>query len=158
MKFKYLFMVVGVILFLTGCETKLKDVLKQDPKYIEVLKHTHRGEILNSFETKAIIVASYLGDDKNQTRFLVGVYNIDESPDINKGGLFNKNYHLTLNDLNSSKISIINEQEARNMQLANYPFYQKWMKYYIVKFPQSTKPYNLIYKNNFYGQVKLTFQ
>ena len=156
--FKYLFGILGIIFIFSGCETKLKNVIQKDPKYIEVLKNTQRGNIVNSFETKAIIVASYLGDDENKTHFLVGVYNENEEIDIKEGGLFNKNYHLTLNDMNASKIDVINEKTLKETGIVDYPFYQKWMKYYDVYFPQTSKPYVLKYENKTYGAVKLIFK
>jgi hypothetical protein len=155
--FKYILIALGVIFF-TGCETKLKNVLKQDPQYVQTLQNTQRGNIVNSFETKAIIVATYLKDDENGTHFLIGVYNDDEEIGIQEGGLFNKNYSLTLNELNSSKISVIDEKKLKELGIKNYPFYQKWMKYYNVDFPKSKKPYNIEYKNNLYGAVKLIFK
>jgi len=155
--FKYLFVVFVVVSFFSGCETKLKNVIKQDPQYVETLKNTQRGNIVNSFETKAIIVATYLGDN-NGTHFLVGVYNDDEEIDIKEGGLFNKNYHLTLNDLNASKIDVIDKKELKELGIKNYPFYQKWMKYYNVYFPQTSKPYVIKYENRLYGAVNLVFR
>jgi hypothetical protein len=156
-------MIKYIVLFLTvmffvGCETKLENILKQDPEYVKSLQNTQRGNIVNSFETKSIIVATYLKEDENITQFLIGVYNTAEDSSLEEGGLFNKNYDLTLNEESPVKIDLVDDIKLKDMQLSSYPFYQKWIKYYIVDFSKSEKPYNIKYNNNLYGHVELTFK
>jgi len=148
---KKIFFILSIIMiFFSGCA--IKQALNQDPLYEKTLKYTKRGQIVNSLETKALIDAVYLnplypGKFEKPT-FLIGVYN-------NFGNkLINSEYNLTLN----SKTPIeINSTIPNFIPYKNFPFYNTWMKYYLVKFPNVNKPYILEYKSKYWGEVKFTF-
>ena len=148
---KLIFLILTAVFFINGCA--LKYALKQDPVYEKTLKYTQRGQIINSLETKALIDVVYLNPlyqekFKNPT-FLVGVYNDFDNT------LINNEFNLTLN----KKAPIeINTTIPAFIPYKYFPFYNNWMKYYIVKFPKTSKPYTLEYKSKHFGEVKFIFQ
>ena len=137
------------LLFFSGCS--IKQALNSDPLYEKTLIHTKRGQIINSFETKALIDAIYLNPLYNtftNPTFLIGVYN-----DFNNT-LINKEFNLTLNNKAPIKIS----KNIPNFILYNkFPFYNEWMSYYLVEFNNIKKPLILTYRSKHWGEVNLTF-
>jgi len=145
---KFLFIVL-LILF-SGCS--IKTALKHDPFYEKTLKYTQRAQIINSLETKSLIDAVYLNDlyqNKFQNpTFLVGIYNDFEN------NLTNKEFSIYLNNQKPIKIST---KIPDFIMYKSFPFYNSWMKYYLVTFPKTNKPYKLEYKSKHWGEVNLTF-
>jgi len=137
------------LLFFSGCS--IKGVLNEDPLYEKTLIHTQRGQIINSFETKALIDGIYLNplynNFKNPT-FLVGIYNNFDNT------LINKEFNLTLNNKTPIKIS---KTIPDFIPYKKFPFYNKWMSYYLVEFNNTKKPFILTYKSKHWGEVNLTF-
>jgi len=157
---KLIFFII-TLLFITGCETKVTDLLKQNETQIILMQNTQRGQIINALNTVAIINATYLNpilkdkDSKKYEVFLIGVYNSEDFKDYNKGGIFNPNYTLTLNNSNFERAKKAN---LIKMQLKEYPFYNAWMKYYIVYFPKTdSTTLKLKYTNKLLGSVTLIF-
>ena len=139
-----------IILIFTGCS--IKTAIKHDPLYEKTLTYTQRGQIINSLETKAMLDAVYLNPlyptKFNTPTFLIGIYSeIDNS-------LNNSEFTLILNNQKPFKIS---KEIPRFIIYKNFPFYNKWMNYYIVEFNNTQKPYNLIYKSKHWGEVKFIF-
>jgi hypothetical protein len=160
---KALFFLITLFL-ITGCETKVAGVLHQSDTQITVMKNTQRGQIINSFDTIAMINATYLNpilkpDDKEAQKyeiFIVGVYNNDDIKGYEKGGIHNPNYSLTMNGSNYEK-SV--KADTVKMQLTTYPFYNPWMKYYLVYFPKvDSNIMKLTYSNKVFGKTTLTFK
>ena len=148
---KKLFFLLITIFLINGCA--LKSALNQDHFYEKTLKYTQRGQIINSLETKALIDAVYLNPlyqekFKNPT-FLIGIYNDFDNT------LINNEFNLTLNN---NKPIEINSTIPNFIAYEYFPFYNKWMNYYIVTFPNTNKPYILEYKSKHYGEVKFIFQ
>ncbi|WP_456479305.1 hypothetical protein [Nautilia sp.] len=137
-------------LFLTGCS--VKTALKQDPVYEKTLTYTQRGQIINSLETKALVDAVYLNplykDKFKNPVFLIGVYN-----DFNNT-LVNREFNITLN---SKQPSVTLNKIPPFILYKHFPFYNEWMKYYIVEFNETQKPYILQYKSRDWGDVNFTF-
>jgi hypothetical protein len=145
---KILFIIM--IIFLSGCS--IKSAFKHDPFYEKTLKYTQRSQILNSLETKALIDAVYLNDlykdkFKNPT-FLIGVYNNFDNK------LVNNEFSIYLNGQKPIKIS---KKIPQFILYENFPFYNSWMRYYIVEFPKTNKPFVLEYKSKHWGEAKLIF-
>jgi hypothetical protein len=143
------FLLILMLLF-TGCS--IKTAIKQDPLYEKTLIYTQRGQIINSLETKALIDTVYLNPlypgKFNNPAFLVGIYNDFENT------LQNQEFTLTLNGEKPLKI---NDKIPNYILYKNFPFYNEWMKYYLVEFNQTSKPYVLEYKSKHWGEVKFTF-
>ena len=136
---KTLFLILFILF--TGCSTKVSEVFHKDDKYITLTQYTTRGQMVQSFETIALMNATYLNpilkennETKNNEIFIIGVYNSDDYKGYEKGGLFNPNYTLTMNDMNFTKAI---KADKVKLNLINYPFYNKWMKYYKVYFPET---------------------
>ena len=148
---KFVFLLASIIFLLNGCA--VKSALKKDTLYEKTLKYTERSQILNSLETKALIDAIYLNPlyqekFKNPT-FLIGVYNDFDNT------LINSEFSLTLN--NQAPVKIISSIPSY-ISYKYFPFYNKWMKYYIVTFKKTSKPYILEYKSKHFGKAKFIFQ
>ncbi len=148
---KFVFLFVSIFFILNGCA--IKTAFKKDTLYEKTLKYTERSQILNSLETKALIDAIYLNPlyqekFKNPT-FLIGVYNDFDNT------LINSEYNLTLN--NKAPLEI-NTSIPSYIPYQYFPFYNKWMKYYIVTFPPVSKPYILEYKSKHFGEAKFIFR
>ena len=148
---KIIFVIVSALLLLNGCA--VETALKKDTLYEKTLKYTQRGQILNSLETKALIDAIHLNPlyqekFKNPT-FLIGIYNDFDN------ALINNEFNLTLNNLSPVEI---NSTIPPFIPYKYFPFYNKWMNYYLVTFPNTNKPYVLEYKSKHFGKTKFIFQ
>ena len=141
-----------ITLFFIGCSSTIGKIFHKDEKFITLTQYTKRGQIIKSFETIAFINVTYLNpilkekEKNNNEIFIIGIYNDNDIRGDKKGGIFNPNYSLTMNNLNPIKIEII---DKKKFNIANYPFYQKWMKYYKVYFPKvDNSKLKITYKNN----------
>jgi hypothetical protein len=138
-----------LFLFFVGCNNKI-GVLQKDARYNTLMQYTKRGEIVKSFETIAIINATYMNpvlennETKNNEIFIIGVYNSDDYKGYEKGGINNPNFTLTMNDMNYTKAT---KADLVKLNIKDYPFYTKWMKYYKVYFPKSNGKLNIKYTN-----------
>ncbi|MEO1958634.1 MAG: hypothetical protein ABGX23_03685 [Nautiliaceae bacterium] len=137
-----------MLLFL-GCSVKdsLGPAFKHDPLYEKALAHTKRCQILNSLETKAIIDATYLNPLYKQFKtptFLIGVYN-EFNNTIN-----NVEFNLTINNQQIE----INSSIPEFVLYKEFPFYNSWMNYYLVKV-KSKPPFKIIYHSKHWGECKL---
>ena len=155
---------LATLLILTGCETKVTAVLHQSPTQITIMKNTQRGQIINSLDTIAMINATYLNptlkpDNKEAKKyeiFVVGVYNSNDIKGYEKGGIHNPNYTLRMNN---SNYEFAKKADIKKMQLSTYPFYNQWMKYYLVYFPKTdSNVMKLTYKNKEFGSTTLIFK
>ena len=128
-----------MVILLSGCASKVSTIFQKDTTYVKLTQYTKRGQIIKSLETKALINATYINPilDNNKTKnneiFIIGVYNSTDYKGYEKGGIFNPDYHLTMNGLNFTKAI---KADKVKLNLPNYPFYNKWMKYYEVYFPK----------------------
>ncbi len=153
-------MVFVVSLFFSGCATK-SGLFSPDIRYQSALAHTQRGELYNSLELKASIVATYLNDTciacakGEDEEFLVAVYIDEDSSDESKEGLMNPAFHLTLNGQKPSDIRALDYHDDL-IKIA--PFRNRWSRYYIVKFPkQQGDKLDMVYAHHYYGKVTLVF-
>ena len=148
---RLLFLIISATILFNGCA--IKTALKKDPLYEKTLKYTRRGQIVNSLETKALIDAINLNDlypgKFQKPTFLIGIYNND------KNALQNKEFSIFLNNKKPLKIS---NKIPNFIPYENYPFYNAWMSYYLVTFPNTQKPYTLTYKSTHWGETKFTFR
>jgi hypothetical protein len=132
-----------IMIFFVSCSDKVNEVFKKDTHYITLTQYTKRGEIVNSLETIALINVTYLNHilkDNNETKnneiFIIGVYNSNDYKKYDEGGLFNPNFTLTMNGFNFTKAV---KADIVKLNITDYPFYNKWMKYYKVYFPKTDK-------------------
>ncbi|NPA12273.1 MAG: hypothetical protein GXO62_08520 [Epsilonproteobacteria bacterium] len=141
-------LILVLFLIFSGCS--VKSALKQDPLYQQTLKYTKRCQIVNSLETKALIDVVYLtplyqDKFKNQV-FLIGIYN-----DFNNTP---QNAEFTL--LVNGKKAKVSNSIPQYILYKNFPFYNEWMSYYLLK-TNSSKPVTIIYKSKHWGECKFIF-
>jgi len=156
---KKIFLLILTIFFI-GCSSKVADIFHKDTKYITLTQYTQRGQLVNSLDTIALINATYINPilkesntTKNYEIFIIGVYNDNDYKGYEKGGIFNKNYKLTMNDMNFTKAT---KADIKKLNLTTYPFYNKWMKYYKVYFPKTKESKLKIKYTNTYENVSTT--
>ncbi len=160
-----------LVLFIVGCSAKkeecdLRDksdfgqLFTKDHIYHNSLVNTQKAQLMASFETKALLTATYLNpvfeDRKCKKRFtesmsdgeyfFVGVY-IDNS-ETNE---FNtKGYSLTLNGLPPIEIKKLDKDDPLRYEM---PMVDNWSTYYKVKFQKSPKKnFTLIFENDRFGR------
>ena len=141
-----------ITIFFIGCSSKVSAIFHKDDRYITLSEYTQRGQLIKSFDTIALINATYLNPilkDTNKTQnneiFIIGIYNSDDYKGYKKGGIHNPHYILTMNDMNYTKAI---KADIKKLDLTNYPFYNKWMKYYKVYFPKTnSNKLTIVYKN-----------
>ena len=148
------------IFILTGCSFKTA-FLKPDIVEQKTLAWTQKGEIYNSLEVKASMIATYLNPlDKNYKDgeyFLINIYIDNDYEDPKKYGLNNKDYILILNGLNY----VYKKELNKDSKLAKMmPFFDSnWGHLYLVKFPkQNSKVLKLVLVNENYGTAEVKFQ
>ena len=131
---------IALILLFSGCGSKITEIFQKDNKYITLSQYTQRAQLVKSLETIALINATYINhilknnDTKKYEIFIIGVYNSNDYRGYEKGGIYNNHYLLTMNNkkfIKATKADIV------KLNLTDYPFYNKWMKYYIVYFPKT---------------------
>ncbi|QCI28066.1 hypothetical protein [Caminibacter pacificus] len=146
---KFAFLLLPFMVLLTACS--IKTAFKQDPLYEKTLRYTQRGQILNSLETKALIDVVYLNplyqDKFKNPTFLVGVYNNFDNT------LNNDEFNLTINGEKPSKIS---QNIPKFVLYKHFPFYNSWMKYYLVE-TNTSAPFKIEYDSKHWGDVNFTF-
>ncbi|MEO1941423.1 MAG: hypothetical protein ABGW77_00855 [Campylobacterales bacterium] len=138
-----------------GCSgtSQLKEALRPDPLYRKALTYTQRGQLSNSLETKALVDATYLNPlyphRFTSPTFLIGVYNDFEN------NLTNPEFNLTLNGHPPTEI---NNTIPSFVLYKNFPFYNNWMRYYLVKFPKTGYPLKLKYQSQNWGALQFKWQ
>lgn len=155
---------VVFLLFSVGCSSKsASSVFNSDLLYEKGMEYTKVGDIINSFETKAILNATYLNGtdstkyDDNFQNFLVGVYITEDNEEEQDKFLNNKKYILTLNgnDFNKSE-----ELQSSHELWEHIPLKNPYAKYYIISFDKKENLNTLLleYSNLNQGKVTLSFQ
>lgn len=148
---------------LVGCSQNLGfELFKKDHLFEQALLNTKKADLINSFETKAIINATYLDPideilQKNSTEdFIIGVYITEDEKAENKRYLNNPNYKLTLNDTNATQIKELN---STNKFYDHIPLKNPWAKYYTVSFAKNdkAKKLNLKYTHKTLGNASVIF-
>jgi len=154
----------------TGCSrkdrTNIKQLFNRDEIYHKSLLNTQKAQLIASFETKALLTATYLnpvfGNLKNQNfsvdvsggeYFFVGVY-ISGS----KTNKFNeKGYSLTLNGMKPIEIKKLDKDDPLKYEM---PMVDNWSTYYKVKFPTvyNTKKLKLVFASDRFGKDIMIFR
>ena len=154
-------MILLMTLFWSGCSVK-SGFFAEDAQHKSAMLNSKKGEIFNSLEMKASLVATYLNntmikcESSNMEVFLVAVYIDQDSSDPSKSGLLNSSYQLTLNDKKPIKVEALAYNDDL-IQIA--PFRNRWSDYYKVFFEKSKdKTLKMKYQHANYGKLILTFQ
>jgi hypothetical protein len=164
-------------LVMLGCSAKkdecgvressdFSQLFTKDEIYDKSLKNTHKAQLMASFETKALLTATYLNPVfaqrnckkrfKNQMKdgeyFFIGVFITNsEQSEFNKKG-----YFLTLNGHLPIDIKLLDENDPLRYEM---PMMNNWSTYYKVKFPTVKQDeLKLVFKNNRFGKDILTYK
>lgn len=152
------------LLFSVGCSSKSAlSVFNGDTLYEKGLEYSRVGDIVNSFETKAILNATYLNStdsskyDDDFHNFLVGVYITEDNKEEKDQFLNNKKYTLTLNNQDINKTE---ELKTTNYLWEHIPLKNPYARYYIVSFNKQKNVNSLAlkYENPTLGKVTLSFR
>ncbi len=153
-------LIVAFLLF-AGCSTKVSkpSVLKPDRYYLNALRYTQKGDLAISLENRALLIATYLNPIEKKFQdgewFFIRVYIDNDFIDEKKAGLFHPGFLLMLHGQKPLQIEPL---KAEDELVKKMPFTQKWYRYYLVKFPKSTKKeLVLTFSNPQIGQMRLTF-
>jgi len=164
-------------LVMLGCSTKkdkcgirensdFAQLFTKDEIYDKSLKNTHKAQLMASFETKALLTATYLNPVfaqrnckkrfKNKMKdgeyFFIGVFITNsEQSEFNKKG-----YLLTLNGHLPTDIKLLDDNDPLRYEM---PMMNNWSTYYKVKFPSVKKEeLSLVFENNRFGKDILNYQ
>ena len=143
-----------------GCSSK-EGFFSPDALHESALRHSQKGEIYNSLEMKASIVATYLNSTVIQCNkvesevFLIAIYIDEDSSDESKQGILNPSFTLSLEGQRPSHIEALPYDDDL-IKIA--PFRNRWSTYYKVDFPHTGKnTLTLIYRHLNHGEVTLKF-
>jgi len=173
--YKKIFLFLSAFIFF-GCSAKKDEcgirehsdfgqLFTKDEIYDKSLKNTHKAQLIASFETKALLTATYLNPVFSQRKckkrftnqmkdaeyFFIGVF-ITNS----KSSEFNtKGYRLTLNDYQPIDIQLLDKDDPLRYEM---PMMNNWSTYYKVKFPVvKGKELKLIFENDRFGKDVLNY-
>ena len=159
MKNIYKFAIVLALVF-GGCSTK-SGFFAEDEMYQSALMHSKKGEIFNSLELKASIIATHLNSFLEECKkcsneqFLVAIYIDNDSSDKEKQGIKNSFYTLTLNSKKPLNVKPLSYDDDL-IKLA--PFRNRWAKYYLIDFAKDDKDrLEMEYKSKSFGSANLIF-
>jgi len=169
-------LLLSTLLLIGGCSTKQDEcnsrktsdfgqLFTKDEIYHTSLVNTHKAQLMASFETKALLTATYLNpvferrDCKKRFKnnmedaeyFFVGVYITNsEKHEFNTRG-----YSLTLNGFTPLKITKLDKNDPLRYEM---PMVDNWSTYYKVKFRKSSKKdLRLIFENDRFGKDILNY-
>lgn len=156
---KRVFILLGVLLFLTACSEK-SQFFVPDVQKLSAVMHTKKGQLYSSLQIKASITATYLNastkkfkKSPNET-FLISLF-IDGDSNTEKSGLFNESYILTLNDKKAINIKKL-KYEDDLIKIA--PVRNRWSSYYLVEFKkEDSGKLKMEFKNEDYGTSILEY-
>ncbi|SFV67395.1 hypothetical protein MNB_SV-14-1592 [hydrothermal vent metagenome] len=170
-------LLLSFALLILGCSVKkdkcgiketsdFAQLFTKDEIYDKSLKNTHKAQLMASFETKALLTATYLNPVfaqrnckkrfKNKMKdgeyFFIGVFitNSEQSKFNTKG------YTLTLNGNLPIDIKLLDDNDPLRYEM---PMMNNWSTYYKVKFPTvNSKNLTLVFENNRFGKDILTYE
>ncbi len=156
----FFFPLITWMLLLTGCSQK-SGFFAPDRLEQKALTLTQKGEIYNSLEIKASLVATYLNPllkeyaDKDRVHFLVSVFIDNDYSDKKRAGLYNPHYRLSLDNQAPEAIKALKFDDPL-VKIA--PVKNAWSKYYLVTFKRpSDSKMQMLFKSERYGACTLNF-
>jgi hypothetical protein len=169
-------LLLSAALLIAGCSAKQEEcavretsdfgqLFTKDEIYHISLINTHKAQLMASFETKALLTATYLNPVfrrrdctrkfKNNVEdgeyFFVGVYitNSEENEFDTRG------YSLTLNGFTPIEVKKLDKNDPLRYEM---PMVDNWSTYYKVKFRKSPKKkLTLIFENDRFGKDILIY-
>ncbi len=161
-------LLLSTLLITTGCGTKeganISQLFNKDEIYHVSLLNTEKAQLIASFETKALLTATYLNpvftnkscknfsvDVSGGEYFFIGVFiNGSKINDFN-----GKGYSLKLNGMKPIEIKKLDKDDPLQYEM---PMVDNWSTYYKVKYPTvHAKKLNLVFESDRFGKDILTF-
>jgi len=169
-------LLLASILFISGCSQKQDEcgtqeksdfaqLFTKDEIYHTSLVNTQKAQLMASFETKALLTATYLNPvfEKRACKkrfknemvdaeyFFVGVF----IPNSENHEFNSKGYSLTLNGLKPIEIKELDKNDPLRYEM---PMVDNWSTYYKVKFKKTPKnDFSLIFENDRFGKDVLNY-
>ena len=169
-------LLLSTLLLIVGCSAKKEEcevreqsdfgqLFTKDEIYHTSLVNTHKAQLMASFETKALLTATYLNPvfERRNCRkrfknnmedaeyFFVGVYITNSE----KHAFNTRGYALTLNGLKPIEIKELDRNDPLRYEM---PMVDNWSTYYKVKFKKSSKKdLILIFENDRFGKDILNY-
>ena len=141
-------------------KSDFEQLFTKDEVYHTALNNTQKAQLMASFETKALLTATYLNPVfkhracrkrfKNQMQngeyFFVGIY----IPDSEEHEFNTKGYSLTLDGLQPIKIKKLEKNDPLRYEM---PMVDNWSTYYKVKFKKTkNNNFHLTFENDRFGR------
>jgi len=161
-------LLLSSLLLIGGCSIRdnsnLVQLFTKDDIYHISLKNTQKAQLMASFETKALLTATYLNpvygnencknfcvDVADGEYFFIGVYIRDSKTHH----FNNKGYSLKLGGLKPDDIEKLDKDDPLRYEM---PMVNNWSTYYKVKFPKSNKKdLILTFESDRFGKDELKF-
>lgn len=153
------YVLIFMSIFFVGCAfEKNYGIFEKDTTYKKAIKQTRKGDIINSLETKALIIATHLNptleeyqSDTNES-FFVGIYtNISKE----NRALDDRDFSLNMN--NTKYLSIVELKENDPLK-AKMPNINEWFRYYVITFQKSKEEnLELNFAHKDFGKTQLHF-
>ncbi len=169
-------LLLTTVFLIAGCSAKKEEcnirdksdfgqLFTKDDIYHNSLVNTQKAQLMASFETKALLTATYLnpvfetrncekrfkGNMDDAEYFFVGIYlSNTDNHEFNTRG-----YSLTLNGLQPIEIEELDKDDPLRYEM---PMVDNWSTYYKVKFKKSFKnDFSLIFENDRFGKDILNY-
>ena len=169
-------LLLASVLVVLGCSQKkegcglqdksdFEQLFTRDEVYHTALNNTQKAQLMASFETKALLTATYLNpvfehrscrkrfknELKNGEYFFVGVYITNSE----KHEFNTKGYSLRLDGLEPLEVKKLDKNDPLRYEM---PMVDNWSTYYKVKFKKTNKNnFHLIFENDRFGRDILTY-
>ncbi len=169
-------LLLALALVVFGCSQKkdecniqdksdFEQLFTKDEVYHKALLNTQKAQLMASFETKALLTATYLNpvfenrpckkrfkdELKDGEYFFVGVYITNSK----KNEFNTKGYSLTLDGLEPIEIKKLDKDDSLRYEM---PMVDNWSTYYKVKFKKTNKNnFHLIFESDRFGRDILNF-
>jgi hypothetical protein len=162
-------LILSLLLIINGCSKKesanISQLFKKDDIYHVSLLNTQKAQLIASFETKALLTATYLNpvfttdncknfcvDVSGGEYFFVGIF-INGSK---TNSFDDKGYSLRLNGLKPIEVKELDKDDPLRYEM---PMVDNWSTYYKVKYPSvNAKKFKLTFESDRFGKDIMTFE
>ncbi len=162
-------LLISTILILSACSSKesanISQLFNKDEIYHISLLNTQKAQLIASFETKALLTATYLNpvfttkhcknfcvDVSGGEYFFVGVYITNsKTSEFDKKG-----YSLTLNGMKPIEVKKLDKDDPLRYEM---PMVDNWSTYYKVKYPKvKGNKLKLVFESDRFGKDIMIFR
>lgn len=144
------------LLFLSGCQTySAVSSFNNNEIYAKSLQSTKKVDILENNKIKLMFTVTYLNEvypqTKDETKFLLSLFEVDSKSFINKAQLQAK--------LNNATLISLEKLAKNDLMRENLVLKNPWAKYFIIKFKNNlNKKYTSIKTKNKKQELELKYK